>query len=100
MHFPSTTLLQLIEQRDCHILYEKGPPAGRLKRDYISLKTEDGHGLAIRDLDRVDFPIELPPEMFSDYLAARFLEQDGPEDAEGRTIYRLTPKGRKAGRAG
>jgi hypothetical protein len=44
-------------------------------------------------------PIELPPEMFDDFIRARFVEQDGREDSDGRTTFRLTADGRKRGLA-
>jgi hypothetical protein len=95
MHYRSTDYLELIDKHDCNILFEKGWPSSRLKRDFISLVGQDGRAVEIRN----SMGFELHRGIFDDFIAASFIKQDGPEDAEGRMIFRLTPDGRVAARS-
>jgi hypothetical protein len=36
----------------------------------------------------------MPRAIFDQCVAAKFIEQDGPEDSDGRMLFRLTPAGR------
>lgn len=65
--------------------------------DLISIRGPNGGhiGLAVRGFEGTG--IELPQEIFRDYAAQSFIRQDGPEDDEGRIIFRLTTDGRRAG---
>jgi hypothetical protein len=38
--------------------------------------------------------IELPRAIFDDFIKARLIEQDRPQDSDGRIFYRLTADGR------
>ena len=89
----STEYLALIAQNNCHIVLERGAPAGRLKRDFISIKAHDGRDfeLSVPQGFRV-CPVQLPCEILNDYLRQSF-----PEDGNGRITYRLTNDGRKSG---
>jgi hypothetical protein len=78
MHYGSTNYLELIDKHDCNILFEKGWPSGRLKKDFISLVGQDGRVCQV----------ELHRGIFDDFVAASFIKQDGPEDAEGRMMRR------------
>jgi hypothetical protein len=100
MHFGSTDYLELIDKRDCYILFEKGAPSGRLKQDFVSLMGQDGRALEMRTPEGYRVcPVQLPREVLDDFIAASFIKQDGPEDAEGRIIFRLTSDGRAAARS-
>ena len=100
MHVGSTEFLKLIDSNDAYILLEKGTPLGRLKREFISLMAQDGRGLEPRSASGYRAsPLQLRREIFDDVVAASFIEQDGPEDAEGRSIFRLTLDGYAAARS-
>ena len=95
MHISSTEYLELIVKNDCFILLEKAAPAGRLKREIITLTTRDGQPISMRTPSGFNSgQIELPRSIFDDYLAASLIEQDRPEDSEGRLFFRLTKDGR------
>jgi hypothetical protein len=95
MHINSTEFLELIVENDCYILFEKGIPSGHLKRDFISLMTQDGRALSLSAPQGFRAsPIELPRAIFDDFIAASFIKKDGPENSEGRTVFRVTPDGR------
>ena len=100
MHFGSTEYLELIDKHDCNILFEKGAPAGTLKRDLITLRSQDGRAVAMSTPAGYHAcPVELSREIFDDFIAASFIKQDGSEDAQGRMTFRLTPDGRAAARS-
>ena len=94
----STECLQLMVAHNVSIIVSKADP-GRFKKEFIFLGTADGQSLGITvPLGFSNNAIELPREIFDDFLAASLIEQDGKEDAEGRTIYRLTEDGIGRGR--
>jgi hypothetical protein len=94
MHINSTEFLGLIAKDNCYILFEKAVPAGRLKRELISLTTHDGRALSMSTPNGfVSCPVELPRVMFDDFVAASLIEQESPEDSDGRIVYRLTEDG-------
>lgn len=98
MHLGSTDFLELLNKHDCYILFEKGAPDGRLKQDFISLMTLDGHALEMRTPEGYHAsPVQLPREIFDDFITARLIQQDGPEDSDGRIVFRLTDDGRIRG---
>jgi len=84
MYMNSTKLLEFIAENNCLILFEKSVPAGRLKRECITLTTQDGRPVGF----------EMPRQTFDDFLAASLIEQYGREDADGRILFRLTPDGK------
>ena len=90
----STKYLALIADHDCHLVFEKGVPHSDLKRDFISLKSRDGHDVSLSTPDGfTSCPVELPRAMFDDFLAASLIKQDGAEDQNHRVIFRLTADG-------
>ncbi|ULO25091.1 hypothetical protein [Methylocystis sp. SB2] len=94
MHINSTEFLGLVTKNNCYILFEKGVPSGRIKRDFISLTTQDGRALALSTPQGFQScPVELPRAIFDDFLVAGLIEQDGLEDSEGRVVFRLTSDG-------
>jgi hypothetical protein len=94
----STEILHILAANNCHLVLEKGAPAGRLKRDFISVKTEDGRDVSYRTLQGAfASSIEVPREILDDFIQASLLKQDGLEDSEGRTIFRLTIDGKIRG---
>jgi hypothetical protein len=100
MHFGSTDYLELIDKYNCNILFEKGAPAGTLKRDLITLTAQDGRAMEMHTTTGYHAcRVELPREIFNDFIAASFIKQDGPEDAQGHMIFRLTPDGHTAARS-
>jgi len=88
MQMNSTERLEWIAENNCKIVFEEGVPSGRLKRYFISIISQDGRVL------------ELPRGDFDNLIASSFIKQDGPEDSEGRTTYRLTPDGRAFAKTG
>jgi hypothetical protein len=94
----STEFLALIARHNCHIVLEKAAPAGRLKRDFVSIKSPDGRDLELSNPQGFRVcPVQLPREILDDYLRHSFVKQDGPEDENGRITYRLTNDGRERG---
>ncbi len=86
--------LDLIAKSGCSIMFEKASPAGKLKREVISLATYDGRHLRLTTPQGFSAcPFEMPRAIFDECLAAKFIEQDGPEDSDGRILFRLTQAG-------
>ena len=80
------------------VVFVKADPS-RFKREFIFLGNAAGQSLGITmPLGLNTNAIELPREIFDDFLAASLIRQDGKEDAEGRTIYRLTEDGLARGK--
>jgi hypothetical protein len=95
MYSTSDEYLDLIATNGCFILFEKAAPAGKLKREVISLTTRDGRRLSLSTpLGFTASPFTMPRDIFDECLAANFIEQDGREDADGRIFFRLTQAGR------
>jgi hypothetical protein len=95
-HVSSTDFLQFIAKHNIFVLFEKAAPAGRLKREFISLVAEDGRVVTMRTPSGFSSgQIEVPREIFDDFLAASFIEQDRPEDSDGRIFFRLSRDGRE-----
>jgi hypothetical protein len=95
MQINSTSLLEFIGKNDCLILFEKAVPAGRFKRELITLTTQQGRSVGLRASGYSTSTIEIPRVMFDDFLAASLIEQHGPEDSDGRIFFRLTRDGRE-----
>jgi hypothetical protein len=87
--------LELLANNGCSILFEKAVPAGKLKREMISLASHDGRHLRMSTPQGFSAcPVEVPRAIFDDCLARKFIVQDGPEDGSGRVLFRLTDAGR------
>jgi hypothetical protein len=98
MQIDSTEFLALIAKNNCHVVFERGAPAGRLKCDFISIKAPDRRDFELSTPRGFRAcPVELPREILDDYLRASFIKQDGPEDENGRITFRLTNDGRERG---
>jgi hypothetical protein len=98
-HIRSTEYLKLLADNNCYLLLERSAPAGRMKRDFISIKYNDGRNLELRTPRGYKVsPVELPRTVFDDFIRASFIKQDGPEGVDGSTTYRLTNDGRERGR--
>ena len=95
----STEYLSLLAESDCHLLFERSTPRGRLKRDFISIKHNDGRYLELRTPQgyRVS-PVEVPRAVLDDFIRASLVSQDGPEGDDGSATYRLTSDGQARGR--
>ena len=94
MHINSTEFLKLIAENNCHIVFEKGAPSGHLKRDFISLRTQDDRAFELLTAQGFHVcPVELDRVIFDDFIAASLIEQDGSEDSEDRIVFRLTSDG-------
>jgi hypothetical protein len=94
----STEYLALIAKHDCYVVLERSFPAGRLKRDLVTIKDSNGRDLELMTPQGFKrSPIELPREMLDDFIRWRFVEQDGPQDRDGRTTFRVTGDGRERG---
>jgi len=95
MHDTADEYLELLANNGCSILFEKAAPAGELKRDMISLASYDGRYLRMTTPQGFSVcPVEVPRAIFDDCLANKFIEQDGPEERDGRILFRLTNAGR------
>jgi hypothetical protein len=77
-------ILKLMVSKDGHIRVLRGPTD-----EYISICRADGSAM---------FAETLPREMFDDLVKASFIRQDGPENGNKVTIYRLTEDGRARGK--
>ncbi len=95
MYSEADDYLDLVAVNACWILFEKGAPAGKLKRELISLSTYDGRPLTLTTPQGFSAcPVEVPRGIFDHCLANNFIEQEGPEDSDGRILFRLTQAGR------
>lgn len=95
MYSTADEYLDLIAKNGCSILFEKAAPAGKLKRDVIALATYDGRRLTLTTPQGFTAsPFEMPRAIFDECLTASLIEQDGPEDSDGRILFRLTQAGR------
>jgi hypothetical protein len=95
MYETTDEYLDLIVKNGCLILVEKAFPGGKLKREVISLATHDGRPLTLSTPQGFTAsPFKISREIFDEWLAANFIEQNGREDADGRTFFRLTQAGR------
>ena len=94
MQVNSTQVLKLIAKYNGFILLEKAVPAGRLKHELITVVTPGGKPQGFNDGVYNTDQFQLPRSMFNDFLTASYIEQDRPEDTEGRTFYRLTKVGK------
>jgi|SRR5215469_4702579 len=99
MHIGSTEFLGIIAQQGRYLLLERAVPRGRLKRDMITIKEYDGRDLVLRAPGYTSGPVELPIPIFEDFVRASLVAQDGPEDMEHGTVFRLTEGGLKRGEA-
>jgi hypothetical protein len=81
----STEILQKMVEADGYIQVVRGPTD-----EYITVCRPNGTAL---------FEGLLPREILQDFRAAWFVEQDGPENERGVTIFRLTNDARRAARA-
>jgi hypothetical protein len=85
-HFNSTEILEFIHKHDGLISFEKAVPGGQLKRDFISLCARDGRAIGLTTPAGFSTThVELPRVMFDDFIAAALIEQDRPEDSDGRS---------------
>ena len=68
----------------CHLVLQRSAPAGRLKRDFISIKLRDGRDLELHTPQGYRMsPIELPRVILDDFLRASFVKQNVPQGAYG-----------------
>jgi hypothetical protein len=94
MDVTSTEYLELITKNPCFISFQKGVPAGKLKRELIALADHKGRLLTLRTPQGFSAcPVEIPRAFFDEYLTSKYIEQYGPEDAEGRILFRITRQG-------
>jgi hypothetical protein len=95
MYATSDEYLDLVATNGCAIMFEKAFPSGKLKREMISLATNDGRHLTLTTPHGFSsWPFEMPRKIFDHCLAEKFIEQDGPEYPDGRILSRLTQAGR------
>jgi len=93
----STDFLHLIANNDCRVLFEKGAPAGKLKRDLIYLTDHTGKALTLSTPQGYrSSPVELHRSIFDDFLAASLIRQDG-EGSDDKIMFALTPDGKARG---
>ena len=94
----STEYLQLMTTNNVGAVLVKADPS-RFKKEVIYLGTADRCSLGFDGpLGLNTNAIEFPREIFDDFIAASLIQQDGQEDAEGRTFYRLTEDGLARGK--
>jgi hypothetical protein len=99
MHIGSTEFLEIIAQQGRYLLLERAVPRGRLKRDMITIKEHDGRDLVLGVEGYTSGPVELPIPIFEDFIRTNLVAQDGPENMEQGTVFRLTESGLKRGSA-
>jgi hypothetical protein len=77
------------------ILFEKAAPGGKLKRELVSLSYHNGRPIRLTTPQGFSAcPVEVPRQIFDHCVANKIIEQDGPEDSNGRILFRLTQAGR------
>lgn len=83
-----------LAQRGRYILVEKKTyHSGRPKPDLITIKEADGRDLLVsHDQGYRSTCLQVPTEVFTYFVSNGVLYQDGPEDGENRSIFRLTPE--------
>jgi hypothetical protein len=89
----STGYLRFIAENGCHLVLDRSNP----RKEHIWLKTSDGRYMERRSPTGFAAPVELLPAVLDDYRAASLVAQDGPEDENGCTVFRLTQDGMKRG---
>lgn len=96
----STDLLKLLAENDYRLVLDRGARTKRYEDERVWIMTGDG------DYGEYSLPpgslitaalIDVPRATLDDFLEASFIVADGTEDANGRTIYRLTEDGRERG---
>jgi len=79
-----------LTQRDRYLLVEKKFYAsGRPKPDLITIK-EAGRDITTQSNCYSSTRLELPAEVFTYFVQNRMIYQEGPEDSEHQSIFRLT----------
>jgi hypothetical protein len=101
MHIVSTEFLEaLTASPGRYVLRGWSAPRGPWKRDVFWLKEADGRDLVLRTASGyLCSPVELPIPIWEDFIRARLIEQDGPDDFQKGTIYRPTHDGIERGKA-
>jgi hypothetical protein len=95
MYTEADDYLDVVAANACCVLFEKATPAGKLKRELISLSDHNGQPLRLTTPQGFSAcPVEVPREIFDHCFANKFIEQDGPEDSQGRILFRITQAGR------
>jgi hypothetical protein len=93
MMLGSTDFLTMIADNDCRVLFEKGAPVGKLKRDFIYLADRTGKALAVATPQGYHTgPVELHRSIFDDFMAASLIQQDG-KASDDKIMFALTPDG-------
>jgi hypothetical protein len=84
-----------LAQRDRYLFVEKKFYArGRPKLDLITIKEADGRDLIVsNDSGYRSSRLEVPAEIFTYFVQKGIVDQEGPEDHEHRSVFRLTPDG-------
>jgi hypothetical protein len=95
MHVGSSEFLEIIAQQGRYLLVQRAVPRGRLKRDMITIKENDGRDMVLSARGYTSSPVELPIPIFEDFIRANLVAQDGPEDMEHGTVFRPTQEGLK-----
>jgi len=100
MTMAASDFLKLLAENNHYLVLDRGAPTKRHKRERVWIGPSDGrHYLEDVSPSGPTHRVELPRAILDDYLKASFIFADGPEDENGRTIYRLTQDGRTRGLA-
>jgi hypothetical protein len=86
-------VLKILAEHNARILLEPGFPRGKLKREFISIQTNDGRRVGLAGNGFVSSPMQISRDVLDVLLRAKAIEQDGPEDDEHRVAFRPTESG-------
>jgi hypothetical protein len=89
-HAMAREVLKILVTQNCRIVIEPAFPIGKLKRELISTHTYDGRRIGLAASGFVSNPLQISRDVLDVLLRAKVVEQDGPEDDEHRTAFRVT----------
>ncbi|MEJ0063832.1 MAG: hypothetical protein WDO70_11740 [Alphaproteobacteria bacterium] len=95
----STEYLEFIAKNNLYLFYEKDVPGGITgKRDAITMGDKDGRRAGLSNpLGYSNSCLELPMEVFEDFLTASFVKKTDEEDKNGSAMFCLTEEGKARG---
>ena len=87
-----STYLTVIAKHNCYVALEWDKREG-VRGDVISLVDRDGKPFPATVAGFTYCPLSMPHRVFEGLTEAGLIEEHRPQDAQGRTFFRLTPKG-------
>ena len=90
--------LRVMEENGCLIVWEKSPPWGSSKREFISLRAQNGQAVRFEQPIQTSY-IEVPHQCLDGFLRDGLVEELDRDDENGKARYTLTNAGKKAARS-